>query len=188
MNTRTLVLLALVATNVVGCRTPKGKSVAEKKAYAFDMRDEVLAELYEKRPEAKEKIANAAGYGVFSNININLLLLSSGNGYGIVRDNATGKDTHMVMRMLGIGVGAGVKDFRAVIIFKNPEVMHTFVEKGWEWGGHADAAAKADKTGAEAGVAGEVTGEMEIYNFTKTGIALQATVAGTKYWKDKKLN
>jgi len=29
---------------------------------------------------------------------------------------------------------------------------------------------------------------MEIYQFTKSGIALQATVAGTKYWKDKKLN
>ena len=188
MNTRTLVLLALVAANVVGCRTPKGKSVAEKKAYAFEMREDVLAELYEKRPEAKEKIANAAGYGVFSNINIHLFLLSTGNGYGIVHDNATGKDTHMVMRMLGAGIGAGVKDFRAVIIFKNPEVLHTFVEKGWEWGGQAEAAAKAGETGAEAGVAGEVTGEMEIYNFTEAGIALQATAAGTKYWKDKDLN
>ena len=94
----------------------------------------------------------------------------------------------MVMRMLGAGIGAGVKDFRAVIIFKNPEVLHTFVEKGWEWGGQAEAAAKAGETGAEAGVAGEVTGEMEIYNFTEAGIALQATAAGTKYWKDKDLN
>ena len=189
MNTRTsVVLLALVATTVVGCRTPKGESVSEKRSYAFEMRDEVMAELYEKRPEARKKIANAAGYGVFSNVNINLLLLSSGNGYGIVRDNATGKDTHMVMRMLGIGIGAGVKDFRAVIIFKNPEVLHDFVEEGWEWGGHADAAAKAGETGAEAGIAGEIMGDMEIYNFTEAGIALQATVAGTKYWKDKKLN
>jgi hypothetical protein len=38
------------------------------------------------------------------------------------------------------------------------------------------------------GVAGEVTGNMEIYNFTESGIALQATIAGTKYWKDAELN
>jgi len=29
---------------------------------------------------------------------------------------------------------------------------------------------------------------MEIYQFTESGIALQATIAGTKYWKDKELN
>jgi hypothetical protein len=29
---------------------------------------------------------------------------------------------------------------------------------------------------------------MEIYTFTEAGIALQATVAGTKYWKDDELN
>jgi hypothetical protein len=28
---------------------------------------------------------------------------------------------------------------------------------------------------------------MEIYNFTESSIALQATVAGTKYWRDKEL-
>jgi lipid-binding SYLF domain-containing protein len=91
------------------------------------MRDNVLAELYQKRPEAKEKIAKAAGYGTFSNININLFLLSSGNGYGVVHNNTTGDDTFMKMRMLGVGLGAGVKDFRAVVIFKNQDVLHRFI-------------------------------------------------------------
>ena len=94
----------------------------------------------------------------------------------------------MRMAMLGVGVGMGVKDFRAVIIFKNQDALDTFVEKGWEFGGHADAAAKSGEKGAEASAAAEVTGNMEIYNFTESGIALQATVAGTKYWKDKALN
>jgi lipid-binding SYLF domain-containing protein len=188
MNIKTLILLAVVGTIIAGCRTPKGASVSDKRSYVYDMRDEVLAELYQEKPEAKEKISNAAGYGTFSNININLFLLSTGNGYGIVHNNATGEETFMKMRMLGVGVGAGVKDFRAVMIFKNQDVLHKFVEEGWEFGGHADAAAKADETGAEVGVAGEVTGNMEIYNFTESGIALQATVAGTKYWKDDELN
>jgi hypothetical protein len=29
---------------------------------------------------------------------------------------------------------------------------------------------------------------MEIYELTESGLALQATIQGTKYWKDKDLN
>jgi lipid-binding SYLF domain-containing protein len=183
-----LTLLILAVLVMTSCSRPVGTTASDKRSYARNMRQETISELYEKKPETKAKIGNAAGYGVFSNVNINLFLLSSGNGYGIVRDQATGKDTYMRMQMLGVGFGAGVKDFRAVIVFNSKEALHTFTEKGWEWGGHADAAAVSDDKGAEAGVAGEVTGDMEIYNFTEAGIALQATVAGTKYWKDKELN
>jgi lipid-binding SYLF domain-containing protein len=188
MNIRTLVLLAVVGTTIAGCASPKGDSVFEKRSYVHDMRADVLTELYREKPEAKEKIAKAVGYGAFSNINIHLFLLSSGNGYGVVRENASGKDTFMKMRMLGVGLGAGAKDFRAVIIFNTEEALRTFVDKGWEFEGQADAAAKSGDTGAQVGVAADVTGAIEIYNFTESGIALQATVAGTKYWKDSELN
>ena len=188
MNIRTLVLLTVVGIALAGCASPQGGSVSEKRTYVVDMRDGVLAELYQEKPEAKAKIAKAAGYGTFSNININLFLVSSGNGYGLVHDNATGKDTYMKMRMVGVGLGAGAKDFRAAMIFKSQEALRTFVEEGWEFGGHADAAAKSGDKGAEAGLADEVTGDIEIYTFTESGIALQATVAGTKYWKDDELN
>ena len=53
-----------------------------------------------------------------------------------------------------------------------------------------DAAAKTgDKGGAASGTATvkNIQG-MEIYQFTKHGLALQATVQGTKYWRDDKLN
>jgi lipid-binding SYLF domain-containing protein len=188
MNTKILVPLALVVAIIAGCRTPGGATVGEKRAEVLTTKNNMLAELYQQKPETKAKIANAAGYGTFSNININLFLASTGNGFGVVHNNSTGEDTYMRMAMLGVGVGLGVKDFRAVIIFKNQNALNAFVEEGWEFGGHADAAAKADDTGAAANVAGDVTSGMEIYQFTKAGIALQATIAGTKYWKDKELN
>jgi lipid-binding SYLF domain-containing protein len=184
----TLTAAVLIAAVIAGCRGPKGDTVVEKQDYVFKMRDGMLTELYKEKPETKDKVANAAGYGTFSNMNINLFLASTGNGYGVVHNNATGEDTYMKMAMLGVGIGLGVKDFRAAIIFKNQEALDTFVNKGWEFGGHADAAAKAGDKGAEANVAGDITSGMEIYQFTKNGIALQATVAGTKYWKDKELN
>jgi lipid-binding SYLF domain-containing protein len=185
----TIALLAIcVAVSISGCSKAVGDTASEKRDYAQKMKVDTIAELYQEKPETREKITNATGYGVFSNININLFLLSSGNGYGIVHEKATGKDTYMKMRGFGVGFGAGAKDFRVVIIFKSQEALDTFTTKGWEWGGHADAAAKSEEKGKEIGAQAEITGDMEIYTFTEAGIALQATVAGTKYWKDDELN
>jgi lipid-binding SYLF domain-containing protein len=133
-------------------------------------------------------ITKAAGYGVFSNVGTYLFLLAGGSGYGVVIHNATGQTTYMKMRSVGIGVGMGVKDFRAVFIFKNKKVLDEFVEKGWEFGGQADAAAKSgDKGGAASGEA-YVEDNIVIYRLTEAGVALQATVGGTKFWKYNDLN
>jgi lipid-binding SYLF domain-containing protein len=188
MNSKALVLLTLIAAITAGCRSPEGATPGEKRADVHKMRDNMLAELYREKPETKAKIADSAGYGTFSNMNVNLFLASTGNGYGVVHNKATGQDTYMRMAMVGVGIGLGVKDFRAAIIFENKEALNTFVEKGWEFGGHADAAAKAGEKGDAASGAGTIASSMEIYQFTETGIALQATIAGTKYWKDDELN
>ena len=121
---------------------------------------------------------------------MNLFLLSSGSGYGMVVDKS-GKETFMAMGALGGGVGFGAKDLSVVFIFKNNDVLNKFVENGWQFGGEADATAKAgDKGAAAAREAGVDSGGnlFEIYQMTDSGAALQATVAGTKYWKDKELN
>lgn len=185
----TAVLLALPAA--AGLFSPKGDSVAEKQAKVRKDRDEILAKLYSEKPETKDKIKKAAGYATFNNMNMNLFLLSSGHGYGMVVDSKTGKETFMAMGSLGGGVGLGVKDLRCVFIFKSADTMKQFVESGWQFGGEADATAKSgDKGAAASKEAGVDTGAnvFEIYQMTESGVALQATVAGTKYWKDKKLN
>jgi lipid-binding SYLF domain-containing protein len=181
-------VLALPAA--AGLFSAKGKDAEEKRAAVRKDRDEILAKLYATNPEAKEKVQNAAGYGTFNNRNVNLFLLSSGTGYGMVMDK-NGKETFMCMGSLGGGVGLGAKDLSVVFIFKNADVMKKFVESGWQFGGEADATAKAgDKGAAAAKEAGADTGGnvFEIYQMTDTGVALQATVAGTKYWKDKDLD
>ena len=61
----------------------------------------------------KKKIKIAAGYGVFSNANLNIIFASVGDGYGIIVDNETGKETFMKMGMGGLGLGLGVKDYRS---------------------------------------------------------------------------
>ena len=168
----------------------KGDNPDEKRAAVRKDRDEILAKLYAAHPDTKDKIQKAAGYGTFNNKNLNLFLLSSGHGYGMIVDKS-GKETFMAMGSLGGGVGMGAKDLSVVFIFKNADVMKKFIDSGWQFGGEADASAKAgDKGAAASKEAGVDTGAnvFEIYQITDTGVALQATVAGTKYWKDKELN
>jgi len=182
-----LVALALV-TMLVGCG-PKGNlTLAEKKQVVADMETETLERLYKEAPEAKEKVAEAPGYGVFSNANVNLLIASAGSGYGVVVDNATGQRTYMKMALGGVGLGLGVKDYRVVMVFNEKGAMDKFVESGWDFGAHADAAAKAGDKGAEASAEGDIRSAISVYSMTEAGLALQATVAGQKYWKDKELN
>lgn len=170
------------------CATPKGFTKKEQTDYVQEMKDETLSALYKSKPGTEDMVKMAAGYGVFSNVGSYLLYLSTSNGYGIVIDNATGKKTYMKMAQLGVGLGLGVKDFRVVFIFKNKEVMNDFIEKGWEFGGQADAAAKSGEKGAAVGGEMYIERDIIIYQITEAGAALQATVGGTKYWKDKQLN
>ena len=182
---------AVALPALAGLFGPSGDDLEAKRSKVRKERDEILAKLYKEKPEAKEKNEKAVGYGAFNNKNMNLFLLSTGHGYGMVVDAKTGKETFMAMGSLGGGIGMGAKDLSVVFIFKTADAMKNFVEKGYQFGGEADATAKAGDKGTGAGKEGaaDTAGNLfEVYQMTDTGVALQATVAGTKYWKDKDLN
>ncbi len=181
-----IILLAIIL--FAGCATIKGNTIAEQRQYVLDMRDETLARLYDDKPIAKEQIKKAAGYGVFSNIGSHIFLLSTGSGYGVIIDNKDKKPTYMNMMTVGGGFGLGLKDFRVVIIFRKREDMEKFVEKGWEFGGQADAALKSGDKGDAFSAVKSVDLDIITYQLTESGAALQATLQGTKYWKHKDLN
>ncbi len=181
-----LLSLILISVLMQSCAAP-GNSPGEKRASVDKMAAEVLQELYKIKPDVRAQIKSSAGYGVFSNANVNIIFFSASGGYGVVRNNANARRTYMKMAEAGIGLGLGVKDFRAVFVFHDSKTLNKFIDKGWQFGGHADAAAKAGKKG------GSVEGEMvvdniSIYQITESGLALQLTLKGTKYWKDDGLN
>jgi lipid-binding SYLF domain-containing protein len=180
------IALIILFLSISGCATT-GKSPEEKRKVILDMKNEVLTELYKQKPDVKQQIASAPGYAVFSNVNINIIFASFGGGYGVAKNNKTGKYTYMKMGEVGVGLGIGAKDFRVVFVFHNEKAYNFFIEKGWAFGAQTDAAAKSsDKGGA---VGGEISAnDLSIYQLTETGLALQATVKGTKYWRDDSLN
>ena len=178
-------LLSIVA--LAACKTASGSNVDEKRASTRQMRDEALKELFQREPSVKAKLEGAPGYATFSNFGAKIFLAGTGNGYGMLVDNKTGKETFMRMAEVNVGLGLGVKDFRAVFVFTDAGVMKKFAESGWDFGGDAGAGAKKEGEGADASAAASAQG-MWIYVLTKTGVELQATVGGTKYSKDDELN
>lgn len=177
----------LVLTMMLGACVVAGGSVEQKRAAVHDMKKAVLSELYSRKPDVQQQLNGAPGYAVFSSANVNVILASFGGGYGLLHDNRSGQDTYLKMGEFGVGLGAGLKDFRVVMIFHTQDAMARFMEYGLGFGAQADAAAVASEQG------GAVGGELQldnitVYQLTQTGLALQATVKGTKYWRDEELN
>ncbi len=144
--------------------------------------------LYKYAPEARNMVLRSYGYATFSNVGVNLVLFSAEGGKGMAHNNRTGINTYMNMASGGLGLGLGVKDFRAVFLFENKRAYDTFVRSGWEANAQADATAKYEESGGSLNAAITVAPGVRLYKLTQNGLALQATVQGTKYWRDTELN
>lgn len=182
-----IAVVALLALLVTGCASMGDGSVADKRDVINTMQVETLSDLYKQKPSTKVQLKAAEGYAVFSNANVNLILLSAGTGYGAVTNNKTGKKTYMNMAEGGVGIGLGVKDYRLVMVFHTQEAIKQFVESGWTFGANADLTAKAGEKGASR-QAEAYYGDVSVYTLTESGLAAQATIKGTKFWRDDQLN
>ena len=179
---------AIVCSMVSACARPKGATPEQKRDYVFQMKDNTLAELYAKKPYIRDVVEKAAGYAVFSNFNTQLLVVGSGNGYGVAVDKSNGDKIFMRMAEGGVGLGVALTDFREVIIFNNRAAFLEFVTEGWNFGAKGDATAKYKDDGGAAGGEVDLNSDIIVVQMTKSGIALRASMGAAKYWIDDDLN
>jgi lipid-binding SYLF domain-containing protein len=182
-----IAITALTIMVVTGCASMGDGSKASKRQAIHAVQAKTLSQLYAQKPDTEAQIKNAEGYAVFSNANVNLLFVSAGTGYGIVNNNKEDSHTYMNMAEGGVGLGLGVKDYRIIIVFHSQQAITNFVENGWTFGGNADAAAKAADKGKSVQTEAYY-GDLTVYTLTESGLALQATIKGTKFWPDPELN
>jgi lipid-binding SYLF domain-containing protein len=181
-------LLALVVSTPVSAAAPTPAEVKQEKDEIRKKTKEILAQLYKAEPSAKATISKAAGYAVFSNFGMKIFVAGSGTGKGIAVSNKTKKEVFMKMIELQGGLGMGVKKFNLVWVFETPDKLDAFVNSGWELGAQTSAAAKVgDKGGAFQG-AMSVSPGVWLYQLTESGLALELTAKGTKYYKNDELN
>jgi len=160
---------------------------AAKRAEIRKMCDESVAALIKAKPEMKQRIEKAPGYGCFTSFGMSFFVGGAG-GSGLVHDRAAKKDIFMSMGQATGGFDFGVKSYREVLVFKDEATLRKFVDSGWEFGGTATATAKAGGKGAEAEKSEVTTGPIEVYPVTSSGLALGVAAGPRKYWKDKELN
>ena len=166
-----------------------GKSDPDKERKDLqESRTEALQALYADKPATRQELKESKGYAVFSSMGINILLISTERGGGILHDNKTGKDTYMKMFSAGGGIGMGVKNFSLIFVFHTASAMENFQKEGWDFAGKADASADSGDEGGSAGAGATVVPGTTIYQMTDEGLALQATLQGTKFWADEDLN
>jgi SH3 domain-containing YSC84-like protein 1 len=152
------------------------------------MAQETLQQLYKAEPGAEAAVKRAAGYAVFSDRSVKILLAGSGNGVGLAVNNRSGRETFMNMLQLQAGLGMGVEKFDVVFVFENEKALDSFVNSGWEFGGQTTAAAKVGDAGAAMSGAVSVADGVWMYQITDKGLAADISATGTKYSRDDSLN
>ncbi len=161
----------------------------QKRAAILKVRDDTLAELYTQKPETKNELEKAAGYGVFEGKQVNVLLVLGSFGDGVLVDNNSGQTTYMSLDKIGTGPGAGYKSYRQVVIFKSKKLLDNFRSIGADVSASADATAKINGHGGSA-LDGSVSFDpnLSVYQFTDQGLLLQANWGGVMYKPDTQLN
>ncbi len=165
-----------------------GATKAEKQADVRKAAQEALAAVYKVQPSARKAVESAAGYAVFNNFGMKILVAGGGSGKGIAVNNKTKATTYMSMAEVQAGLGFGVKKFRLVWVFETEKAFNDFVNSGWELGAQATASAKVGGTGASYQGAVAVSPGVWLYQLTGDSLALELTAKGTKYYKDGDLN
>jgi lipid-binding SYLF domain-containing protein len=133
-----LAALLCVLTATAHAADPK---IQQKQNDIRDMAQQTLQRLYKAEPKAKSAVASAAGYAVFSNMGIKILVAGSGNGKGLAVNNKTKHETFMKMLEVQAGLGMGVKKFSVIFVFDTQKALDAFINSGWDFGGQTTAAA-----------------------------------------------
>jgi len=154
-----------------------------KRGKINEMSNEALEELFAEHDKTRELYARSYGWAVFDNLKL-AFGISGGGGNGVAVVRNTNERTYMKMGTAGVGVGLGVKKYQVIFFIQDSQTFNNFVDKGWQ----ADAAAGAVAGKAGVAVMTDFVNGLAVYQLTEKGLMASADIAGTKYWKNKKLN
>jgi lipid-binding SYLF domain-containing protein len=136
-----------------------------------------------KDPAAAALIGSAYGHAVFDTTKGGFIVTGAG-GTGVATRKNGGDPVYMHMGAGGVGLGAGLENYKLVVLFETEETYKRFIDGAWTAGTSAQAAAGRD---GAAAVGKFVNGEA-VYHMTDKGLIAQADVTGVKFWPSDRLN
>ena len=132
---------------------------------------------------AAELIGSAYGQAVFDTTKGGFIVTGAG-GTGVATRKNGGDPVYMHLGAGGVGLGAGLENYKLIVLFENEDTYKRFIDGAWTAGASAQAAAGRD---GAASVAKFVNG-VAVYHVTDKGVIAQADVTGVKFWPSDKLN
>jgi len=148
-----------------------------------EIADQALQKLLASSIKADTLYEKAYGWAAFRTVKA-AFVFSGGGGNGVAVDKETGERFYMKMATAGVGFGIGGQSYDLIFLFQDKGSFYNFVENGWQADAGAQAVAGAEGANAQT----TFTNGIAIYQLTKGGLMASADIAGTKYWKNKKLN
>lgn len=182
-------LLAALLVMTLSCATTKSaREISVDQEAIRAVAALTMSQLYKTNPAVESEVKKGAGYAVFSDYGMKVMLMGGAGGKGIAVDNVSKKETFMEMAEFQPGAGFGVEKFRLVLVFTSPQAYNNFITRGWEVGVNAMAAAKMKtKGGAWAGAA-VLSDDVYLYQLTQDGLIAGVSVTAAKFYKDRELN
>ena len=186
---RTLILCFAALALLSGAPSfAKGSAVEKERAEIRKTSQNILRHLYRAHPSAKKLVESSAGYATFSNFGMKIFLAGGGSGDGVAVNRRTQQEIFMKMVEVQAGLGIGIKKFHLVFVFDNEHALNDFVHSGWVSSAQTTAAATDGKHGASFQGAIPVAPGVHLFQMTDQGVALDATLKETKYYRNDDLN
>lgn len=157
-------------------------TLAERRQEILDMSKGTIDSL-RKDASAKELIDDAYGHVVFDTTKGGFIVTGAG-GTGVAMRKNGSNPVYMHMGAAGVGLGAGLENYKLVILFENEDVYKRFIDGAWTAGTSAQAAAGRDGVG----VVGQFVNGVAVYHLTDKGLIAQADVTGVRFWPSDRLN
>ena len=163
-------------------------TVQEQRRETRQKVSDTLNKLYERKPSARTALKNAEGYAVFVSSGVKLGILGDSHGRGLAHNNKTGEDIFMRMKEFQVGLGIGAKEYALIFAFIDRAAWNKFTSSKWSYGGQADVAANDGVDGGSFEGAVQAEPGIFVYQMTTKGLAVELSLKGTNYYRDKKLN
>lgn len=183
-----LAALMVVLTATTAFAATKAEKIQKERTEIDALADKALANLYAKVPSAERVIENCYAYATLSNTGMKLGLFGDAHGRGLAVNNETGERLYMRMQETGIGLGLGVKEYDLIFVIGTEEAWESFISGDVKFASSAEATANDGVSGDSMEGASIAAKGVWVYQMTKKGLALDASIKGTKIYVDKKLN
>ncbi len=163
-------------------------SPAEQRRQIDELNQKTFSRLYEKYPNAQRVINDCYAWATLSNTGMKLGLFGSSHGRGLAVNNVTGERVYLRMEEQSVGLGVGVKEYDLIFLIANREAWDNFIAGKIRFGTSAEASANDSVNGGSIEGATYVAPGVWVLQMTTKGVALEASLKGTKIFRDKKLN